>query len=517
MLVCSSTVFAQDVFKFTYGLSPNPWDVITNFTNNGDGTFSIPFILPANDYNNQRFWVGYSSTGNPDPGFTNGKSATVYFSGNVGSYLQPGDPCVITVNKNSTANNWGITFKRDVFKFTYETSGAWYDIIQSYPNLMSNGDGTYSFLFTIPNDALNDQRFWVSYSSNGNPNPGFNTNYSNTVKFNTQLPSDIHGGDLVVITVDKNASANSSNYNITFTKPVCTTWISQSPASTNWSDAGNWNQGIPTPIKDVIIPSTANNPVLAGNATVANLTIEPGAGINLNGKTLTAASIKAQTAVNPSQWYSIGFPFAVTKIYSEEHQDELKAGINFWLREFEGTIPTGFTPENGSLNVATLSAGKGYIMQLPDGYDDDGSIISYSSEAVTVTEGTLSFGSDYALQANPTLAPIDVASLLTGNQHVYTLQEGGTAYVMEDDAFIQPFEAVITVDKENAPQRIGLNTGVTTGNTIVVKNDAVIATQYYNLQGVRVGALRATPLQSGVYIVKTVYESGKSKISKIMK
>jgi len=39
-----------------------------------------------------------------------------------------------------------------------------------------------------------------------------------------------------------------------------------------------------------------------------------------------------------------------------------------------------------------------------------------------------------------------------------------------------------------------------------------VATYYYDL----VGALRATPLQKGIYIVKTIYKSGKTKANKLI-
>ncbi|MDR1682197.1 MAG: discoidin domain-containing protein [Candidatus Symbiothrix sp.] len=48
------------------------------------------------------------------------------------------------------------------------------------------------------------------------------------------------------------------------------------------------------------------------------------------------------------------------------------------------------------------------------------------------------------------------------------------------------------------------------------ENGAVIDMEYYNLQGVRVGARLITALPSGVYIVKQIYESGKSHVQKIL-
>ncbi|GHU67283.1 hypothetical protein FACS189413_01760 [Bacteroidia bacterium] len=51
---------------------------------------------------------------------------------------------------------------------------------------------------------------------------------------------------------------------------------------------------------------------------------------------------------------------------------------------------------------------------------------------------------------------------------------------------------------------------------IVSQDDQVVATEYFNLQGVQipVGALRATPLPTGVYLVKQTLKSGQTKVSK---
>ena len=48
--------------------------------------------------------------------------------------------------------------------------------------------------------------------------------------------------------------------------------------------------------------------------------------------------------------------------------------------------------------------------------------------------------------------------------------------------------------------------------TIDVSNENVVATEYYNLQGVRV----AQPQHGSIYIVRAIFESGKNKVSKVI-
>jgi hypothetical protein len=59
--------------------------------------------------------------------------------------------------------------------------------------------------------------------------------------------------------------------------------------STSWNDPLNWTSpcGVPAFTNDVIIATTGSNPILTGNITVNNLTINSGKIIDLGGQTLT--------------------------------------------------------------------------------------------------------------------------------------------------------------------------------------------------------------------------------------
>ncbi|GHU67728.1 hypothetical protein FACS189413_03060 [Bacteroidia bacterium] len=299
-------------------------------------------------------------------------------------------------------------------------------------------------------------------------------------------------------------------------------WLSTAN-NTTWAADANWSNGTPILADTAVINVNVNNkyPELSGDVTVESVVFAPGASLELGEFTLSATSgIQAQASVDSKKWYSVGFPFNIAEIYSKEY-DVVLADNNYWLQSYNGTA---FTPIASEKSIA---GNTGYIIQFPDGYSE--SIVSYTSEEVEeLGKGELNFDEEdvYVLQPNPTLAryPIDAATLAAGGKYIYKLSyDVPVGYVLveeeAEDAFIEPFESVITFKSTSvspAP-KISLDTDVVTGIEKVANKEAVVATQYYNLQGVRVGALRATPLQPGIYIVKTIYESGKSEVSKIIK
>jgi len=69
--------------------------------------------------------------------------------------------------------------------------------------------------------------------------------------------------------------------------------------SSDWNDVANWlNNILPTAAYDIVIPATANDPIISqADAAVKNLTINAGATLTINGKKLTiGGKIMADTA-----------------------------------------------------------------------------------------------------------------------------------------------------------------------------------------------------------------------------
>ncbi|MEP7254898.1 MAG: hypothetical protein ABI666_03930, partial [Ferruginibacter sp.] len=60
-------------------------------------------------------------------------------------------------------------------------------------------------------------------------------------------------------------------------------------ASTDWNTPANWNtNAVPLATGNVIIPNTANKPVLANNVTINNFSMDLSSGLDFNGFTLTS-------------------------------------------------------------------------------------------------------------------------------------------------------------------------------------------------------------------------------------
>lgn len=285
--------------------------------------------------------------------------------------------------------------------------------------------------------------------------------------------------------------------------------------STAWATASNWSSSVAPGANDsVFIPAgKARYPVLTANVSMKALIMEPGASIDLSSYTLSASGgIIAQTVMDNKKWYSVGFPFNIANIYSYDFDANIFSKVNCWIKDFDGT------KFNMKEAVDPINKTTGYIIQLPSGFPN-GSQLYYTSGAAALTKGALTYTNDtYVLQANPTLAPLTIngPTLAVSNQYVYKLDPVTSDYLLiEGTATIAPFEAIATFKKVTlspAP-KIVVDTEVITGLEKPVLNEKAIETVYYNLQGQKITA----PQQGSVYIVKTIYESGKTEMAKQIK
>jgi hypothetical protein len=141
-----------------------------------------------------------------------------------------------------------------------------------------------------------------------------------------------------------------------------------------------------------------------------------------------------------------------------------------------------------------------------------------ANPTVNTGSGTGTFTEDeseYTLAINPFVA--DVADF--GNNLIYY------QYVLADNHFpktaledlkpIKPFEALVIYSGAGTPNRVvgqGLDeTDIPSLGKTEYLDDEVVATYYYDL----VGTAHTKPIRKGgVYIEKTVYKSGKTRIEK---
>lgn len=94
------------------------------------------------------------------------------------------------------------------------------------------------------------------------------------------------GGGLLLVGLNSTNSGNNTNWVFGGTT---ITWDGSS--STDWDTPANWNLGlVPGSADTAVIADVTNQPVLATNVTVTNLTVNNGATMSLNGKNLTVSS-----------------------------------------------------------------------------------------------------------------------------------------------------------------------------------------------------------------------------------
>ncbi len=85
------------------------------------------------------------------------------------------------------------------------------------------------------------------------------------------------------------AAGTSGNIAFTVTGPADRFWLGgNAPNPGDWAQANNWSpSGVPTLTDRVVVPATANQPVLLANASVGDVTVLPGATVGVSTNTLT--------------------------------------------------------------------------------------------------------------------------------------------------------------------------------------------------------------------------------------
>ena len=287
---------------------------------------------------------------------------------------------------------------------------------------------------------------------------------------------------------------------------------------TDWEKKGNWTPAIVPDfmIKTTIPAGKTNYPILKGDESVKTLFMAKGATIELSDYTLSAIEgITVQTFMDSKKWYSISFPFDIETVYSVEFDSDLTPWSHFWLKEYNSSTQqfdqTMYINEMG-----------GYILQLPTGYAN-GTEIHYISGPVNgLTKKNLIYQNDtYILQANPTLGPvaIDGAALALTDQYIYQLDLAVSPdyLLIKGNTTIAPFEAIATFKKNMASPApkisLGENEQTDIDNGSVAPPDVILSKTLYNMQGQAI----EKPQKGSVYIEKTIFQSGRTKVVKQIK
>jgi hypothetical protein len=122
----------------------------------------------------------------------------------------------------------------------------------------------------------------------------------------------------------------------------------------------------------------------------------------------------------------------------------------------------------------------------------------------------------YQLVSHPRLH--DVTLAVTPGLYYYQLNGDGTAFERQTTPTLAPFEAGVIIPTAGVA-RVSLSTegtdDITGIETPAQVNAPIVSQRYYNLHGVQiVGARFIAPAHDGVYIVKTIYESGREEVVK---
>jgi M6 family metalloprotease-like protein len=238
-------------------------------------------------------------------------------------------------------------------------------------------------------------------------------------------------------------------------------------------------------------------------------------------ETAVNGHIRVVKTVESKKWYSMGFPFDVANVYSETHgflSAWDTADGDYWLKTYN---PAGGTEEDGGFEYADLiEAGQGYIIQFPEALTDK--VVTFISELSPklksgVSEDDLAVETDYSFVANPLTGELPLAP--QRGYYVYDQSENRFLRLESNDYTLSPFEGVIVLTRNFSEGSFRSAIGTdgsngATGEELIPTdaNDPVIATRYYNLQGIEI----SRPLERNFYIVRQIHQSGKEETKKII-
>ena len=250
---------------------------------------------------------------------------------------------------------------------------------------------------------------------------------------------------------------------------------------------------------DIIFQSDDSN---TGQLTIT------GGSLNLTG------AAKIQKTFGAKKWYALGFPFNIAAIYSDNASYPNLTSWNgsvgdFWLRTYDGT-----NDKFDELPGASALTTGGYAFQVPNSLVNH-EITFVSAPNVTLSNSGFGGGSGYALTNNPSVANLTIAN--TPPDYFYVLEatgQPGNFGLLAAAYDLKPFESVVVAKGITGNLRAPMNVDVVTSlPALDLNGEKVVATEYYNLQGVKI----AQPQSGSAYIIKSIYESGKTQVVKQIK
>jgi lysophospholipase L1-like esterase len=254
--------------------------------------------------------------------------------------------------------------------------------------------------------------------------------------------------------------------------------------------------------------------------------------------------VKLVKTFTTNQWYPIGFPFEIDNdditikygttavvsgvIYNgdtDEHDftNSASKDCNFFVKKYNAT-------SNRFIFDNTIVADTGYIVEFPAGEFDNAetvevTFVSESSPEISIgaTGASIpSANSNLSLVVNSNVSNITgIGGAMDYYQYNYSASDPrftriGSGSTVTLSTPLKPFEAIIAV-KTDTPagdfrSSIGDGSGGFTSLETLPGVEEPLEVRYYTLQGIYIHS----PENDGVYIVKKVYDSGKTDVSKIV-
>ena len=225
--------------------------------------------------------------------------------------------------------------------------------------------------------------------------------------------------------------------------------------NSNWADATNWNNGIPSVTTDVIIRTGTYQPIIASNVSVKSLTINTSASLTVTSGNLTVVEAIANSGTMTLENNANLIQTAAANTNSGSGTATVKRNSNplfrsdytLWsspvtsqnlLAFSPATLSTRFYNYNTGTNLynaeatpgtTSFTVGNGYLIRMPNtnphpGYDTGSETLVYpgvftgvpNNGAITVNlSGGGADGFRYNLVGNPYPSPINIWTFVSEN------------------------------------------------------------------------------------------------------
>jgi uncharacterized protein YegP (UPF0339 family) len=296
----------------------------------------------------------------------------------------------------------------------------------------ANAGGT---IFTLSNEAVTTFRLSNNFTNTGTGNR-------------------ISAGDII----------------IAYKFQIATTW--NGSVSSDWTNASNWSNGVPTVNHNVTIVNVGTQPIITSTQAVAanDLAVSPGASLTVqSGGSLlvegaTSGDVTYQVTANDTNWHLLSSPvvgaaYNGTWIADNDIDDTTGSGTNVAIGSYTNTVDADgdWTYATNAANSGTFTSGQGYSFKrdaTTNAYLSFSGTIKTDNFTSTIDQNT----NNWNLVGNPFSSYILVSDLLNINAdnltdtHESVYVWDGAAYTaLATTDYIHPSQGFfVNADNSNA-------------------------------------------------------------------